>query len=150
MRQAATRSHCLPCLLAVLSPSAHNNPSPPQSSTAAMERGNSPEPSGSERTNVGSIFTVAVGFVSLPRPLTISAWKRVITSSRTSSERRRWYRYLSTWGEERCHPGARRLLRAQRCRTLLCVLGRFLRAEKTQELPSHLHWFSNHEGAVWK
>lgn len=70
-----------------------------------LEQGDSPEPSGSERTNDGSIFTVAVGFVSLPRPFTISAWNRAITSSKTSSERRMWYRYLSTCKDERCYSG---------------------------------------------
>lgn len=40
-------------------------------------------------------------------------------------------------------------------RTLLCVRGRFplfLQAEKAQELPSHLHWFSSHQGCslAWK
>lgn len=75
----------------------------PKAALLWWSRGNSPEPSGSERTNDGSILTVAVGLVSLPRPFTISAWKRAITSSKTSSDRRMWYRYLSTWKQGSCH-----------------------------------------------
>lgn len=74
----------------------------------------SPEPSGMALTNVGSIFTDAVGFVSFPRPFSISAWNRVMMSTRVSSESRMWYRNRSTcnrhwvgsWG---CLPSQRRL-----------------------------------------
>lgn len=105
-------AHRLPCALVVCSSSTSSKPSVSQTSLAGTEQGNSPEPSGRERTKVGSIFTVAVELVSLPRPFTISAWKRAITSSRTSSERRMWYRYLSTWRRARCHEGGRQ---APRC-----------------------------------
>lgn len=47
-----------------------------------------PEPSGMDLTNVGSIFTAAVGLKSLERPFFISLLKRAITSIRVSSESR--------------------------------------------------------------
>lgn len=56
-----------------------------------------PEPSGMALTNVGSIFTEAVGLVSFPRPFSISAWNRAMMSRRVSSESRMSYRNLSTW-----------------------------------------------------
>lgn len=47
-----------------------------------------PEPSGMALTNVGSIFTEAVGLVSFPKPFSISAWNRAMMSTRVSSESR--------------------------------------------------------------
>lgn len=46
----------------------------------------SPEPSGMDLTNVGNIFTVAVGLKSRERPFFISFLKRVMISIRVSSE----------------------------------------------------------------
>lgn len=54
-----------------------------------------PEPSGMERTKVGSILTVAVGLVSRLSPFSISLRNRFITSFSVSSDRRMEYRYLS-------------------------------------------------------
>lgn len=54
-----------------------------------------PEPSGMERTKVGSILTVAVALVSRPRPFSSSLRKRVMMSLSVSSEKRMEYRYLS-------------------------------------------------------
>lgn len=56
-----------------------------------------PEPSGIERTKVGSIFRAAVEFVSRPSPLTISLRNCCAMSSKVSSENRMEYKYLSIW-----------------------------------------------------
>lgn len=61
----------------------------------------SPEPSGMDRTKVGSILTDAVGLKSRERPFFISFLKRVRMSIRISSESLMAYRYLSIWGKDK-------------------------------------------------
>ena len=76
-----------------------------RSSVPGRPQPHSPEPSGMALTKVGSIFTEAVGLVSFPRPFCISAWNRAMMSKRVSSERRMWYRNLSTWNRVQSDQG---------------------------------------------
>ena len=86
----------------------------------------SPEPSGMALTKVGSIFTEAVGLVSFPRPFCISAWNRAMMSKRVSSERRMWYRNLSTWNRVQSDQGWRLGAPALHSRLLIPTSGRKL------------------------
>ena len=77
-------------------------------------------------TKVGSIFTEAVGLVSFPRPFCISAWNRAMMSKRVSSERRMWYRNLSTWNRVQSDQGWRLGAPALHSRLLIPTSGRKL------------------------
>lgn len=66
-----------------------------------MEVCQKPDPSGVERTCVGSIFTEAAALLSDESPFLISAWKRAEISISWSSWRRMAWRNLSTFGKAR-------------------------------------------------